>query len=522
MHLPFYRILALTFVFLVWGKQSSAQSARILELDNSKAYQLIERFVESGHFTNLNPTKLPYTHFEVYNELKSVNANDLSKTEQLWYKQLESEIRYNSSLENKDYIIEAYAVSGSEFNNSERKNTYRPTNEEAYIWPFTDLGLVAEFENFIVNTDLRFDLYYEFGPDGLDPSNRLYMRNEDSYLGFSSKYFQAYLGRFESNWGLANKRSTLLSPNANTFDQFTYTVGSRRINFTSFNGFLDSISGDDVFRGNSISDPLAKRRYLSLKRIDWRISDHLAFSFKESILYSGLNVNPEPKYMIPGFVYFFLEASTPRDQVENLLIGGNLWYSKNGLTLNFDLVLDDLITNREERGITEKNNFSFIFNSSYKLHEKPFAINWDLELITYQAYNTDQAEGRYLYLRKGIATDFNDYVFTEIGLEYYADLKVNGLTLSPYLGILKQGEQEINQTFNSAYPNGESFEIVLTGIVETTTRVGLDIFYSPVNYFWLKLDMGYNAVENYRNTEGRTSNRFVGMAEVGFKYNFNF
>jgi len=63
-------------------------------------------------------------------------------------------------------------------------------------------------------------------------------------------------------------------------------------------------------------------------------------------------------------------------------------------------------------------------------------------------------------------------------------------------------------------------EIVLTGIVETTTRLGLDVYYSPVNFFWLKLDMGYNKVENFMNVEGRNANRFVGMAEIGLKYNF--
>jgi len=515
-----YRVFALMLIFLLSSSANFAQTARILELDNSKAYQLIERFVESGNFKGLNPTKLPYTHYEVYQELQKIEFLKLSKIEQIWYSQLKDEIRYSAELEDKEYIFEPYVLTGSEFNNSERKNTYRPTNENYYVWPFTDLAFVADYKNFTVNTNIRFDLYNEFGPDGLDPANRLYIRNEDSYVGFSSKYFSAYLGRLETNWGLEGEKSTFISTNPPTFDQLSYTIGTNRISFTSLNGFLDNISGDGVYRGNTIDDLIAKRRYLSLKRIDWRVSDHISIGFKEAILYSGINVNIEPKYMVPGFVFFFLEAASPRDQVENLLLGANLWYNKNGLTFNIDFMLDDLIFNREERGITERNNFSFIFNSSYKTKNAPIAINWDLELITYQAYNTDQAEGRFIYLNRGLATDFNDYIFTEIGLEYYADLKVNGLTLAPYIGILKQGEQKINQTFNSSYPNGEALEIVLTGIVETTTRLGLDVYYSPVNFFWLKLDMGYNKVENFMNVEGRNANRFVGMAEIGLKYNF--
>ena len=511
--------LCVCFALFLYGSTLS-QNARILELDNSKAYRIIERFIGNGSFTNLNPTKLPYSHYEVFSELQTLNFSELSRIEKIWYNQLKEEILYSKENTAKEYVIEPYVLSGSSFNNSERKDSYRPTSNEYYVWPFTDLGLFADFKNFTINTNVRFDLYYEFGPDGLDPTNRLYMRNEDSYVGYSSKYFKGYLGRFENNWGIYDKKSTFISDNSRTFDQLNYTIGSHNFSFTTLHGFLDNISGNDQFEGNTVDDPLSKRRYLSLKRIDWRVTDYLMLSMKEAILYSGINVNPEPKYLIPGFVFFLLEAANPRDQVENLLIGGSVWYSKDGLTLNVDFMLDDLIQNRVERGITERNNFGLILNTKYSFPKKTLAVNWDFELITYQAYNTDQAEGRYLYLNKGIATNYNDYTFTEIGLEYYADLNVKGLTVGPYLGILKQGEQEINQTFESSDSNGESLEIVLTGTVETTTRFGLKTYYSPTNYFWLQTDLGYNLVENFRNIESNVSNRFVGMIEIGFKYNF--
>tara|TARA_R110002126_G_scaffold19675_3_gene73832 strand:- start:5009 stop:6508 length:1500 start_codon:yes stop_codon:yes gene_type:complete len=495
-----------------------SQNARILQLDNSNAYQLIERFIESGRFTNLNPTKLPYTHSEVYFELERLNYDALSEIEKVWYNLLKEEILYSDEKRSKEYNFEPYILLASDFNNSERKNVYRPTSNDYYVWPFGETGFITDYKGFTINTNVYFDLYYEFAPDGLDPTNRLYIRNEDSYVGYSSKHFKAYLGRFEHNWGLQGKKATFVSGNKPTFDKFTYTIGTEKISFTVLHGFLDNISGDDVYRGSTAGDPLAKRRYLSLKRLDWKVSDYFSIALKEAILYSGSNVNPEPKYLVPSFVFFFLEAATPKDQVENLLLGTNLWFNKDGFTVNIDFMLDDLIFNRVERGITERSNFSAILNSSYQFKRKPLAINWDFELISYQSYNTDQAEGRYIYLDRGIATDFNDYVFTEIGLEYYADLKVKGLLLSPYIGMLKQGEQIINQTFDSAYPNGDPFENVLTGTVETTTRFGLKSFYSPAHYFWLKMDIGYNRVDNFRNIEGRSSNRIVGMFEAGFKY----
>ncbi len=494
-----------------------AQGARILELDNEKAYRLIERFIETGKFSKLNSTKLPYRHSEVYTELQRLDIDNLSRIEKVWYNLLEEEILNIDEAKGKEYIIEPYVVTGAEINNSERKNNYRPTDDELHVWPFQDNGLFAEFGNFTVNMNLRFDIYYEFGPDGLDPTNRLYIRNEDSYLGYSSKYFTAYLGRFESNWGMYDKHSTLLTDNAPTFDQIYYTVGTERFSFTNLHGFLDNISGDNVFRGNSLNDPLAKRRFLSLKRIDWRVTDHLALSFREGILYSGMNVNAEPKYLVPGFMYFFLEAAEPKDQIENLFMGGNIWYSKNGITLNFDFMLDDLI---QAKDAEERNNFSLVFNSKYMLPKQALSLSWDFELASYQSYNTDQIEGQYLYLNRGISTDFNDYIFTEAGVTYYADLTVKGLSIKPYIGLLRQGEQTINQEFRNAYPNGDSYELVLTGEVEKTNRFAIEAYYSPVNYFWVKLDIGYNSVENLRNISGRNRGRMVGMFELGFKYNF--
>lgn len=513
--------LLVIFIVFIGSNLVFSQSSRVLELDNYKAYQIIDRFVDIGRFNNLNPTKLPYTHFEVYNELQKLNYEDLSDIEKIWFNSLIEEVRYSDAHEENDYVIDYYINSASEVNNSERKNYYRPTSNDNYIWPFSDTGFNLDFKGFTVNTNIQFDLYYEFGPDGIDPTNRLYIRNDDSYVGYSSTYFSAYLGRFEKNWGPFDKKSTFLTNNAQTFDALNYTIGTDKISFTTLHGFLDNISGDDIYRGVSKNDPLSKRRYLSLKSIDWRISDNLSIAFKEGILYSGNNVNLEPKYLVPTFVFFFLEAGAPKDQVENLLLGTNIWFRTGGFTVNFDFMLDDIIFNREERGIKERSNFSTILNTSYMMPKNPIRLNWDVEIISYQAYNTDQAEGRYIYLDRGIATEFNDYVFSEIGMDYFADLKIKGLQLSPYIGILKQGEQIINQAFASSYSNGNAFEKVLTGTVETTTRLGLKTFYSPVNYFWIKADLGYNMVENVGNIEGQSLNRFVGMFELGFKYRFN-
>ena len=141
-------------------------------------------------------------------------------------------------------------------------------------------------------------------------------------------------------------------------------------------------------------------------------------------------------------------------------------------------------------------------------------------MFTYQLYNTDQAEGRYLYLGKGIASQFNDFIFSEFKVDYFADLKIEGLRISPYIGLLKQGEQIINQPFSSTYPNGDEFEYVLTGVVEDTYRFAVDLEYYLKQNLWLKTDLGLNVVQNKANRKGVNEQRFNGMIELGFRLSF--
>jgi hypothetical protein len=494
-----------------------SQNARLLDLDNERAYRLIELIKERGHLQNLNPVKLPYAVQQVNNGLDDISTDDLSELEREWVNQLKEEVAFSEEELAKEYLIEPYLLNATEINNTDRKNVYRPRNNELFVWPFGEVGSFGDFGNFSLKANVHFDLYYEFGLDGIDPTNRLYIRNENAYVGYKSKYFSSYLGRIESSWGQFNRNSTFLTPNALPFDQFQYTVGTNIISFNSLNGILDNVDADGTYDGHTLGDRSnSKRRYLSLKSIDWKVNEHLFLSFKEGILYSGENVNMDARYMVPSFLFFFLEAATPRDQTENLFIGGSIWYNYNNITLYFDAMLDDLIRNRKERGVSEKNNFGIVANASYSFINKPIKLNLDSELFTYQVYNTDQADGRYLYLGRGIASQYNDYIFSELKLDYFMVNILKGLTLSPYFGILKQGEQVINQEFQSEYPNGRGYEYVLTGTVETTRRTGLEVYYSPVRFFRLKSDLGYNFVSNKNNVENASESRFSSMFEISF------
>ncbi|RPF81053.1 MAG: hypothetical protein CBC65_003290 [Rhodothermaceae bacterium TMED105] len=427
-------------------------------------------------------------------------------------------------------------------NNIERKSVYRPLSEKPFLWPATYLTWSVTKGHFIANANVRFDLYYDRDPDGFDAVNRLYMRNDESYIGFQNEWAQVLVGRKQYHWGLPGQNALFLSDNARTFDQLAMAFDFGSFSYDLVLGQLDDLSSDGRFGQDTRNDPGAKRRFVSLKRFTWRPNDNLTLSYKEAILYSGTNANWSPRYMVPTSLYVFLADNAPRNDQINLLFGGSiLWTPGNWLAYS-ELMIDDIIFNRKERGITETGMGAWLGHLSWT--DETTHIQWHSEAIGYQAYNTDQAEGRYLYLGRGLATQFNDYVFTEIRAvkslqgvqgDYHGDhsdkkrathqngTKIQNAILGASLGFLWQGEQTINQPFTSAYPDGSRFERVLTGDVERTIRAAIQFGLETQSKSAVELGIGYNWVQNPGHQRGESSGRWAGSIIVrqGFSFSSN-
>ena len=514
-------LLLTTALIISTGDFVKAQSAHILEVEDQQVYELISRLQRRGYLLELNPDKLPYTVHEVNGAIWDTDWDNIPLLEKNWMEELNKFVQVYIPESQEEIRLNFQASGGLEVNNTERKDGYRPLRSEVFLWPNLSPGAAVSWNNMVLNANLRFDYYYDRDPDGLDAVNRLYTRNENAYFGLYNKYVKIYAGRFSNHWGFYNQGAAFVSNNPRTFDHLNMQLDVGQFSLSTIYGYLDNIDRFGNYTGDTRDDRDAKRRFVSMKRIDWKPGNRFMISYKESILYSGYRSIPEPKYLLPTHVFAFLADNAPNNDVNNLLFGLSIWGRIQNLTLRGEYLFDDIIFNKDERGISEKNTFSFIANASYAFAKLPVDVNSNVEVISYQSYNTDQAEGRYLYLTKGIATQFNDYVFADLRIDWYADTMVKGLRVSPYAGLLKQGEQEINQPYQDEYPDGTPLEIVLTGIVESTKRVALNLFYSPVSYFWINADAGMNFVNNLDHMEGQGDTRFAASIEVGFRYNFS-
>lgn len=542
-------------VLAVSGVAQAQQDSRVLSLYDRQSYEYIQQLQDRGHLLELHPTDMPYRYDELHEALEGVTEYEFSGVQAQWIRHLRDRIGLNAS---EKPVLDLRGGSYLQVNNSERDHMYRPSDDIAYVWPMIELAPGIRYQGWVVQAHARFEYYEDRNIDGLDAVNRFWVRNEETYVGYSNEFLEVYGGRVLNHWGVYGQSSGLVSDHSVTYDQVKINVGTKHLQLSSVMGYLDNLKSDDVFNGDTRWDPLSVKRYLFAKRLDWRPREHLMFSYRESLIFSGWDAVPQPKYMLPGYIGFFQADNAPQNDFINYLTGIAFWgqfgggrvhgdgFAKSGaksqsssqniLTLHTEVIIDDIIFFRERRGIDERSNFNVFFNAAYALSQRPLTLQLNAEMVSSQSYNTDQAQGRYLYLGRGIATQFNDYVFGEFRTQLFLDGKLQGLRVSPYLGGLLQGEQVIDKEFigsplTQKDKDPDELEpvpdFVLSGVVQETFRAGVEwVYYSPAERgwkkgWWLRGDVGLNVMRNLGNVVGNDQTRPVGMIELGVQFDFS-
>ncbi len=543
-------VIVLTTSYVAKAQQDS----RVLSLYDRQSYEYIKQLQDRGYLLELHPTDMPYRYDELRSALSGIAQHDLKGVNGRWIRYLQDRIGFNAI---ERPVLDLRGASYLQVNNSERDHMYRPSDDIAYLWPMIELVPGIRYQGWAVQAHARLEYYEDRNIDGLDAVNRFWARNEETYLGYSNEFLEVYGGRVLNHWGVYGQSSGLLSDNSVTYDQLKINVETKHLQLSSVMGYLDNLKSDDVFNGDTREDPFSVKRYLFAKRLDWRPREHVMFSYRESIIFSGWDAVPQPKYMLPGYIGFFQADNAPQNDFINYLTGIAFWVqfggsssagignnsgtkfqisSQNTLTVHTEVIIDDIIFFRDRRGIDELSNFNVFFNVAYALSQRCITLQINAEMVSAQSYNTDQAQGRYLYLGRGIATQFNDYIFGEFRADVFPGGTLQGLRMTPYLGGLLQGEQVINKEFigsplSQKDKNLDELEpvpdFVLSGIVQESLRAGFEwVYYSEAeqgwnNGWWIRADLGLNVMRNLRNIEGNNQTRFVGVIELGVQFDFS-
>jgi hypothetical protein len=484
-----------------------AQQHRLLPVE-SWHYGYIQRLQHRGYLLELNPTLLPYRHAAVLGALGRLDLGALDERERHWVDILERSLGARRiSDELLDYRLEfSAALVGAD---TRRYDMLRPTEDAFPVLPVLALHFYGEAGPILAQVGARHNFQYDDDPDGLSAVRRLYSRNEDTYIGFRSRLVDITLGRYSNHWATVDQPALVVSNNPRSYDHLAFRIGGPRLSITSMLGELDNISEDDLYTGEAFL-PGSKRRFLAANRVDFRVSERFRLSLIESILYSGQNAQLSMRYLNPMHRAFFSVASPPVNDDVRGLIGATAWFQLGKATLFGQVLVDDIdiLGHGKEPPAVAVNGSVFaadVFASA--------GIGGAFDVVTARTYNTHVPEGQYIFLNRGLATQFSDYIHSTVFLEAEGIGRLQGVTFRPRIHALWQGEMDIRRV---PYPTTRAeAEPILDGTPERTIRGALQVAVQRSPNWWVRLDGGLNVISNEGHIRGRDRTRFVGMIEVG-------
>lgn len=495
--------VAILFMLTCTPESTRAQSHRIVPLDHW-SYDYIERLQRRGHLLDLHPTALPYTHGEIHAAIDRLRRSRLAPVERAWVADLKrafgpAERGRHVRRPSRHRSGRTTAMGGGELEaglrvaNSDRLDPLRYLDAEGATLEAAGLNwhpnaagrLFLEYGPVVAQIGLAFDTFYRDDPDGLDVANRLIVRNDESYVGLGSQYASLYLGRFGHHWAPARDDALLLSNNAAEFDHLHVRLGGKRLALRSVLGELDAMTVDGRFTGTAGADSVAGsvRRFLSAHRLDWRPSRRFSISIMESTIYSSSNSGLSLKFLNPLNLHAFAVDGRPKNDENNGLLAGMLWFQFQRVTVQGQLLLDDI----DLMGRTGEPPSAALAGSIVYAGRPEIDIGGRLTTVTARAYNTHQPEGRYINLLRGLGTQFSDYVMLSgFGTLYHRFERLDA-AVTPKLDLLWQGERDIRQP----YPQrDDDVETILTGATERLTRPAIEVRLQTGRHFWMSLDAG--------------------------------
>jgi len=500
-----------------------AQDARLLPAEDP-VYTYIDRLQRRGHLLQLHPTAQPYTVGEVRRALERTEGEELSARELQWLRAVEQQAGLIDH-EGAEAIVGGSLQAGVSSANTDRQESLvRPTGDGELAWSNAELRVWGAAGPAIAQVGLRHDLYYDQDPDGISPVRRLKARNENSYVGVRSRYARLYVGRFSNHWAMHGEQAGVLSSNPRPYDQINFRIGGERLSVQGLVVELDNITADDRFTGDA-RGPDSRSRFLTASRLDWRPSPRLAFSLQEALIYEGTRTGVTPLALAPSYVLFIAGDNAPANALDQLLVSASVWAQVGKATVHLQGVVDDIvIENRAELIADQEIQPSlFALYGSLRLGGVTDRIDLGLEsgLASYQVYNNRRAIMRYVYLNRGLANQFTDYFDVSGFADVYLGDVFSGLTLTPRITFLAQGEQRLTQPFVRNRPDGSIIETLLTGTTEQTLRWGLQGSVQPDPRFFVRFDVGLNHSWDEAHEEGRRRTRFVGLLEIGARISLN-
>ena len=398
------------------------------------------------------------------------------------------------------------------------REAWRPAGDTARAFAQADLALSVELPHFAFVTHPRVDNRLKYDPEYIGKKDRIVAgRNDEAYVIASWKYFEAFFGLVDRNWGSPDAEGLILSTAPYAYDHLFLRLGPRRLRLEMVATELNDLPewADSV--GQSQTSTL-DRRFLSVHRLVVEPTDRFAFSLSEAMLYAnegGINRSWEPWYLNP--LNLWLLAQYQGKTTGNSLLAGDVtWQVRPGLRLFGQLYLDDIQVDRRQTSDREPPGYGFTLNASGGALRG--AVSWTAfyTRVTNLAYRTPANQEQYTSDSVGLARSHDDY--DQLTARVTTAPAPRAL-LAGEVTLIRQGQGAIGTHYPAVSQYADSLWF-LTGVVERTLRLAAQASWTPVPGVDLSADVGRHFVRNANHVAGARGDRWVWRvrAEIRRRY----
>lgn len=355
---------------------------------------------------------------------------------------------------------------------------------------------------------------FKFGEDSLHPSKQfedLFSADyERAYMKHTAGIFTIFIGRERFAIGPSPRYNLLLSGYSVPLDWLCYSLQSPKLKFSFYISRLDDLYSKPLeYSGDTISEYINAKRYMTIKRFDYSPTEWLNFGLSEGAVFGGEDFALEMYHFNPLVFLQAYQFNYGKDMNLFLSVDGRIFLSN--LSFYFSFLFDDFQLEKDQNN--EPNHWGLNIGAEFA---DPFRLKNTFWMIEYTAvsrytYCHFVPYQRFKYLNTPIGSPFGpdyDEVYTKFIYHITPRFDV-------YAQISHQRKGQSN--IDSEWPIPEKPRVsgtffpsdnFLSGAVQKSYDFGLGARLFSSSWFMCDAFIGYSNIENFRHTRDE-SERFL-------------